>query len=184
MFQLRRSWDIFKSGPNQTVTLGYPDGSMGADWFRNQTWDETIERGFNEKLRRARKKDQYLRIQALTLACSHPEIALRLLDQYFSLKENFFHAQAYVDPATALLTLGRLDEAIGSYEAALAREIEFPNLKTPAYLDLPYLIATRNIRVRFAQAIQLLETVPLLPRPLLGPILRRLSSLSLRLGDI
>ena len=94
---------------------------MGAEWFRNQTWDETIERGFNEKLRRARKKDQYLRIQALTL--------------------------------------GRLDEAIGAYEAALAREIEFPNFRTPAYLDLPYLIATRNIRVRFAQAIQLSAAV-------------------------
>lgn len=108
-------------------------------------------------MHRARRKEQYLRIQACTLARSHPEVALKLLDQYFSLKDDFDHAQAHVDRATALLALGRVSEAIGSYEAALAREAEFPNLQTQAYLDLPYLIATRCIRERYEYAIQLLE---------------------------
>jgi tetratricopeptide (TPR) repeat protein len=118
--------------------------------------DEVVERSFNEKLHRARRKEQYLRIQACTLARSHPEVALGLLDQYFSLKDDFDHAQAHVDRATALLALGRIKEAIASYDAALTREVEFPNLLTQAYLDLPYLIATRGIRERYAYAMQLL----------------------------
>lgn len=126
-------------------------------WFRKTTWNETIERAFEEKLRRARRKEQYLRIQASTLARTYPEVALKLLDRYFGLPDDFDHAQAHVDRATSLLALGRINEAIASYEAALAREAEFPNLQTQAYLDLPYLIATRGVRERYDQALQLLE---------------------------
>jgi hypothetical protein len=39
----------------------------------------------------------------------------------------------------------------------LAREVEFPNLLTQAYLDLPYLIATPGIRDKYSHAMQLLE---------------------------
>jgi hypothetical protein len=73
------------------------------------------------------------------------------------LKDDFDHAQAYVDRATALLTLGRINEAVDSYSAALARELVFPNLLTQAYLDLPYVIATRGIRGQYSYAMQLLE---------------------------
>ena len=130
---------------------------MGADWFRNTTWNEAVERSFNEKLYRAKRKEQYLRIQACMLAQSHPDVALQLLDRYFALKDDFDHAQAYVDRATALLALGRVNEAIESYNAALAREAEFPNMQTTAYLDLPYLIAARGIREKYDDAIQALE---------------------------
>jgi tetratricopeptide (TPR) repeat protein len=130
---------------------------MSADWFRNTTWNEVVERSFNAKLERARRKEQYLRIQASTLARSHPEVALELLGRYFSLKDDFDHAQAHVDRATALLALGRVNEAVESYNAALTREDEFPNLQTQAYLDLPYIIATRAIREQYGYAMQLLE---------------------------
>ena len=130
---------------------------MSADWFRNTTWNEAVERIFNEKLSRARRKEQYLRIQACVLARSHPEVALQLLDRYFALNDDFDHAQAYVDRATALLAMGRVNEAIESYDAALVREAEFPNVQTQAYLDLPYLIATRDIREKYSYALQLLE---------------------------
>ena len=72
------------------------------------------------------------------------------------MKGDFDHAQAYVDRATALLALGRTNEAVESYRAALAREVEFPNLQTQAYLDLPYLLATRGIREKYAYAMDLL----------------------------
>lgn len=130
---------------------------MSADWFRNTTWDAAIEQAFDEKLRHARRKEQYLRIQACTLARSHPEVALQLLDRYFGLHDDFDHAQAHVDRATALLTLGRVDEALGAYEAALAREAVFPNLQTHAYLDLPYIVATRGVRERYTRALELLR---------------------------
>lgn len=128
------------------------------DWFRNTTWNVDVEKMFDEKLRRARRKGQYLRIQASTLARSHPEVALRLLDRYFRLPDDFDYAQAYVDRAEALLALDRVDEAVESYEAALVREQAFPNLQTQAYLDLPYLIATCGIRNLYGRAVDLLQT--------------------------
>lgn len=130
---------------------------MGADWYRNTTWNEEIEKHFNEKLRRARDKSQYLRIQAYTLAQSHPEVALRLSDRYFKFADRFDAAQAYVDRGTALLALGRIEEAIESYQAALARETEFPQYRTQAYLDLPFTIATNQIRSEYSRALKTLH---------------------------
>ena len=127
------------------------------EWFRNETWNAAVARVFEDKLRRARRKEQYLRIQAGTLAGSHPQVALDLLERYFTLPDQFDQAQAHVDRATALLALDRVDEAIQSYEAALAREAAFPNLQTHAYLDLPFLIVTRGITTRLDRAARLLE---------------------------
>jgi tetratricopeptide (TPR) repeat protein len=131
---------------------------MTTEWYRNTIWNESIERTFEEKLRRARSKHQYLRIQASTLAQSHPEVAIRLLDRYFELPVDFEHAQAHVDRATAFLALDRMADAIASYEAALAHEAEFPNVRTRAYLELPYLVATHGIREQYDRAIQILQS--------------------------
>jgi tetratricopeptide (TPR) repeat protein len=128
-----------------------------ADWFRNTAWDDAVERAFSEKLRRARSKGQYLRIQAATLATSHPLVALKLLDRYFELPDDFDHAQALVDRATAYLALGRTRDAICAYEAALVREGQFPNLQTQAYLNLPYLVATHGLKDLYDRAATLLE---------------------------
>jgi len=49
------------------------------DWFRNRTWSDKIASQFEAKLKRARRKGQYIRIQACTLAEEHPEVALQLL---------------------------------------------------------------------------------------------------------
>jgi tetratricopeptide (TPR) repeat protein len=127
------------------------------DWFRNTEWNESIERAFEEKLRRARQKSQYLRIQASTLAESHPTVALRLLERYLALDDKFDRAQAYCDQATAFRELGRIDDAVSAYEKALHREAECPNLKTQAYVELPFLIATRRLLERFDQAEQILR---------------------------
>ncbi len=129
---------------------------MSADWFRNNAWNASIEQAFDEKLRRARRKEQYLRIQASTLARAHPDVALRLLDRYFELPNDFDHAQAHVDRATAYLALDRVADALGAYEDALARESAFPKLKTEAYIAFPYLVAARGIREHYARALELL----------------------------
>jgi tetratricopeptide (TPR) repeat protein len=130
---------------------------MTTDWFRNSTWDNSIEEAFEERLRGSRRKEQYLRIQASTLADSHPEMALKLLARYFELPDDFDHAQAHVDCAKALLALGLVEDAISSYEAALAREAVFPKLRTQAFLDLPYLVATSAIHGRYDYALSLLD---------------------------
>lgn len=130
---------------------------MTTDWYRNTTWNESVERAFNEKLERARRKEQYLRIQACTLAGSHPKVALELLDRYFQLPDDFDHAQAHVDRATALLALDRVEDGIAAYEAALAREAVFPNLLTQACLDLPYTVAAHGIREQYPRALELLH---------------------------
>lgn len=126
------------------------------DWCRNTDWNESIEQVFEEKLRRARHKHQYLRIQANILSGSHPAVALRLLERYFALDKAFDWALACCDQASAFLSLGRIDEAITAYERALDREAEFPTVKTRAYLDLPFLIATRTLSDRFDRALQIL----------------------------
>ena len=130
---------------------------MSDEWFRNEDWNAGIARRFEEKLGRARRKEQYLRIQACTLASSHPEVAPELLDHYFSMTDKFDHAQAHFDRATALKALGRIEEAADAYEAALAREVEFPNLRTQAYPELAVLVASEGLRDRSARAIAVLD---------------------------
>lgn len=130
---------------------------MADDWYRNEGWNDSIALRFEEKLRRARDKQQYLRIQACILASTHPVVALELLERYFSMADQFDHAQAYVDRATALKALGRIEEAADAYESALDREVEFPNVLTQAYLELPVLVATERLQSRYVWAIALLD---------------------------
>jgi tetratricopeptide (TPR) repeat protein len=128
------------------------------NWFRNEHWDEAVAALFDAKLKRARRKGQYLRIQASTLARSDPNAALALLERYFSqTDERFDDAQAYVDRATALLALGRLLEALDSYEEALKFEAKVTNFLTQAYIDLPYTVSVRGVRERYDRALEILR---------------------------
>jgi tetratricopeptide (TPR) repeat protein len=109
------------------------------------------------RLQRAINKSQYLRIQAAYLASVAPEAALRLLEQYFQLGEDFDYAQACVDRAEAYLTLGNLDAAVASYEAALERERTYPKSQTEAYLKYSLLIVTRRLSALYSRAMEVLD---------------------------
>lgn len=127
------------------------------DWYRNKEWNTQIETAFNEKLRRARDKAQYLRIQACILAPTHPSVALHLLDEYFKLNDNFDQAQAHVDRATAYLALGQIDLAIVAFEAALTREQSGSGVLTSAYIDYPFLIASNGLEDLYERCHTLLK---------------------------
>lgn len=127
------------------------------DWYRNESWNDSVEEQFMSKLKRARNKEQYLRIQASYLAENYPSVSLRLLDQYFLLEDDFDHAQAYCDKATALIALGEFEKAVQAYRAALAREEEFPNLKTNAYLDFPALVVKIESFEHYEEALEVLN---------------------------
>ncbi len=127
------------------------------DWYRNDKWSEEIESNFFAKLKRARRKEQYLRIQASTIAKIKPDIALVLLEQYFSLKDDFDHAQAYCDMASAYLAKGEVLKAVQSYRRALDREDEFPNLKTDAYILYPLTIIENKLSNMYLSANEVLD---------------------------
>ena len=130
------------------------------DWYRNTTWDSAVAEAFEAKFRRARDKAQYLRIQAHTLASTHPNVTLQLLDRYFALGEHFDMAQAYVDRANAYLELGDIEAAFSAYEAALVRERVFPRLITNARTDYPYLVALLRAEHRYPSALAIIHAFP------------------------
>ncbi len=57
------------------------------------------------------------------------------------------------------ITLGRLDAALASYEAALERENlgVYPKLQTRAYLDFPLLIVMRRLSELYSRAMEILD---------------------------
>jgi len=128
------------------------------DWYRNEEWNEEIKEAFFVKLKRARRKEQYLRIQASIIAPIYPDVALTLLKQYFTLDDKFDHAQAYCDMATAYLTQSKISEALDSYTYALEREKEYPNLKTDAYILYPLTIVENKLRHMYQSADLVLES--------------------------
>jgi tetratricopeptide (TPR) repeat protein len=126
------------------------------DWWRNTSWNEEIEVTFFSKLARARNKTWYLRNQARALAASCPEVALRLLDQYFASGGDLDEAEAHFYRARAYIALGNVEAAVAAFEAVLAREDTVPNFRTWAFHELPVLIATERMSARYDRAIEVL----------------------------
>lgn len=130
------------------------------DWFRNKTWNPRIEKAFFERLARARsQRDQYLAIQAIELAPHKPGVALKLIDHYFETRKNDFDdARVLMAKVNAQMALNNEVEAVSAYKELLAREAEFPNSTTGAYVDFPYLVATRRFEDEYDSALEVLDT--------------------------
>ena len=128
-----------------------------SDWSRNRDWTPAIAAAFDAKLRRARDKQSYLRIQASYLAERKPEVALGLIERYFELGDHFDMAQAYVDRSTALLAQGDVEGALVALGQALQRERERPNLRTQAWSDYAMLIVGDGRQERFDEVLSVLD---------------------------
>jgi tetratricopeptide (TPR) repeat protein len=146
------------SPPWQLSLLDRRHSMSRDDWYRNIEWNAEIAAAFDAKLRRARDKSQYLRIQAYTLRETRPEIALELLDRYFQLGDHFDTALAHEHRAVAFLTQRKVPEAIDAYIAALEQEKTRPNVRTQAAVDLPFFIAASGVRAKFQLALELLAS--------------------------
>ena len=135
-----------------------PAGPSDRDnWFRNEEWNSDIAQAFQLRLARARKKGQYLRIQALYLVDRYPEAALDLIEQYFETGDTFDVSQAFLQRAQALANLGDLDAAVAAYEASLGQEQVLPSIKTQAYLDYPALVVSRGLHHLNTRALEVLR---------------------------
>lgn len=132
---------------------------MAADWYRHESWNDEIERDFFAKLGRARaQRDQYLVIQALTIAKNDPKVAIRLIDLYFeSKKTSFDDVRALSARADALLAVGQIDAAIKAMKDILAIERVKPNQRTNTYVDYPFLVATKDISNEYVDALAILD---------------------------
>lgn len=126
------------------------------NWWRNVAWNGEIEAAFFSRLARARNKTWYLRNQAAAIASNCPEVALRLLDQYFAMGGDLQEAEAHFHRARAYIALRNMDAAVLAFEATLAREEAVPNFLTWAFHELPVLIATERMSARYDRAIQVL----------------------------
>lgn len=141
---------------------------MGADdWFRRPTWTAADRDAFDARLRRSRSnfhKAQYLRIQAAHLAeVGTPvlhEAALELLARLIrDHPEPSELASAHQQRGASLRALGRADEAIAAYEAAVDAQNRFPNVRTLAGLELAETLVALDRRSRFRDALDALESM-------------------------
>jgi len=89
--------------------------SMSAeDWYRNTKWNNSIKESFFEKLSRARsQRDQYLVIQALSLAETIPQACIDLVNHYFETrKDKYEDVRALLARVKAYEKLENIEETI------------------------------------------------------------------------
>ena len=129
------------------------------DWYRNEDWNQEIKDYFFLKLSRARsQRDQYIYIQAASVNKRHPKIALELAEYYFEIRTEKFHdLGVHLVKAYALLSLNKNEEAMLAYRAALKREKEYPNVQSSTYAEYPYVVAIREIKSEYKNAIKVLN---------------------------
>jgi len=123
-----------------------------ADWFRNKTWSEAIEVGFEAKLARARDKSQYLKIQGYELLTVDPAVAARLLDRCASIDDHW-RADALLYLGQARLQLGDLDGAVEALDAAIEQERRVTWARTGARSDLALIVSFYKFTHRYSDVL-------------------------------
>ena len=138
------------------------DAMNKTERFRRTTWTDADRQDFNARLKRCRSassKAQYLRLQALHLTeAGHHDGTIELLDRLFSeFPDSIDIAQAHTQKGESLAKLGRTDEAIDEYRAALHREREFPNVRTNTWLDFGWFVLEQQLTQLYEEVGRALE---------------------------
>jgi tetratricopeptide (TPR) repeat protein len=132
---------------------------MATDWFRRESWSPEAAREFDARLRRTRaaNRAQYLRIQAshlVMVSLGWAEAALSLLGRLVAeYPDEMQLAPAHHQRAECLLALGRPDEAIAAFSAALAAQRAFPLVATDAHAAFAYTVAATARADLFDEAL-------------------------------
>ncbi len=133
---------------------------MGCDWYRNEEWNDNIEKAFFDRLNRSRgqfHKAQYLRIQAVCLEKEEPEVALRLLDLIISeYPEPSELALVYFQKAECYVSLSMLDNAVYWYRKSLDQESVYKNVKTDCYLNYSVFAVTFELEELYQEVKKIL----------------------------
>jgi glutathione S-transferase len=128
------------------------------DWFRNTNWNAEIAAEFERRLKRSRtQKGEYLRIQALSLADTHPSVALELSDRFLALPKPNGLASVLNIRARALVAVKRVAEATSTYERVLQVEKEVGARLTDAYLDYAQLVLSMDLTHLFPRVRAILH---------------------------
>lgn len=135
---------------------------MGAgDWYRNKSWNDDIAAAYFAKLKRARRRSEYLRVQAYYLVDDFPLAALDLIDRYFSERRDgnpdVMDSSVYGSKARALLSLGRDAEALEALESALQREKDFPHSISESHVDYAQFVTKRRMVDRYDDLMNILD---------------------------
>jgi len=135
------------------------------EWYRRSTWTTADQAEFRERLNRSRgssHKAQYLQIQAGYLqqqgGRSMQLAALELLDELIrEHPERVQLAAAHQQRAECMSELGRLEESLIEYDAALAAERAYPSVRGTAYLGFAELVLTLGRSDRYAEVLETLD---------------------------
>lgn len=133
------------------------------DWFRNTEWNDEIAIRFEDRLKRARHKAQYLNLQGYALLGTQPIAAAALLRRAGALEDPGETARAYLYLGTALAMSGDLDGAIEALGQAIEAEYRYPMCRTGAKLDRALLIAFAERRDLYQAALNDIEQEAVMP---------------------
>ena len=125
-------------------------------WYRNESWSEEISADFERRLARSRhQKAQNLTLQGYHLIARHPMVARELLQRAVTMEDRFETQRALSFLAMANLALGKVDEALEAYEAALGRQVADPSVMAVQPADYIFVVGffQRSDRLEMAEPI-------------------------------
>ena len=131
---------------------------MTEEWFRRTDWNAQNRDEFFRRLKRARDKSQYLKIQAVVLEdAGQHSAALELVDYYLQHHAvPIWNSQVHGCRALALAALDNPDAAVAAFRLSLEAEREKPNVQTDSWLDFGEFVAVGARADLFDEALTVL----------------------------